>query len=181
MKRVRVLGGLGLLLIVLVAVAFLPRNVSFADGACPPCELWVQLIGGQNTSVGSVQCTVVGTDLVVIYRTTGDWVLTETHVAVATDPDSIPQTRSGNPKIGMFPYQEYHDPPVAWYTYTIPMDEIIPGFMECDPVSLAIATHAVVQIIDPCTGDVLDEETAWSCGDQFRGRSWAMYHLLVCP
>ena len=125
--------------------------------------------------VGGVRVWNDVTHLFVEYDTTGywdddvwvpsDWVLTETHLAVATDPDDFPQTKSGNPKVGKFPYKDeglYN----THKLYTIPLDSWGPGDI------LYIAAHAVVK--NGCR-----EETAWAdCGGPdayFPGNNWATY------
>lgn len=95
-----------------------------------PVTLWA----GQNIDVGTVTVLKDGNDLTVIYNTTGDWVLTETHLAVADLLEEIPQTKTGNPKPGKFPYSEEHDPAVTTYTYKVPLADL--------DALLYIAAHA---------------------------------------
>lgn len=127
------------------------------------------LIAGQNIDVGEVEVWNDGVNLHVTYVTDG-WVLTETHLAVATSLDDIPQTGSGNPKVGKFPYSDPHGPVPEW-TYHIALDTIDPDWEVGD--TLYIAAHAVVE----CDR----EETAWGYGEcdwggQFTdGGSWATY------
>ncbi len=120
--------------------------------------------------------------LYVEYITEGGWELTETHVAVATSFEDIPQTKKGNPKVGHFPYKMTHDPPVTLYTYEIEL-EWTAG------TKLYIAAHAVVQKLigyDNCD-PIYQEETAWAnCGGPdayFPGNNWATYftyHVQSC-
>lgn len=111
------------------------------------------------------------THLYVKYNTTGGWELTETHLAVVNDTALFPMTRKGNPKVGHFPYQMMHEPPVTEYTYVIPLDGWAVG------TRLYVAAHAVV--VMRSDGCVLQEETAWGdCGGaeaQFPGNNWATY------
>jgi len=93
------------------------------------------LCAGQNMDVGTVSVWNDGTDLYVKYETTGDWVMTETHLAVVTDPEDFPVTKTGNPKVGNFPFSDPHGP-VTDYTYIIKLDE--------EWEDLYIAAHAVV-------------------------------------
>jgi len=122
--------------------------------------------------VGEVWIWNDGDYLYVKYITTyfGDWELTETHLAVAEYFADIPQTKSGNPKVGNFPYKMMHDPPVTEYTYMIPLTWA-PGTI------LYIAAHAIVQ--KPMGCGVYQEETAWAdCGGPnayFQGNNWATY------
>lgn len=98
------------------------------------------LIAGQHINVGTVTAWDDGAYLYVKYSTKDGWVLTETHLAVATSLDGIPQTKKGNPIPGKFPYSEEHYPPVTVFTYKIDMGEV--GFGVGD--TLYIAAHAVV-------------------------------------
>jgi hypothetical protein len=113
----------------------------------------------------------------VIYETTGDWWIAETHLAAACDPADFPQTGSGNPKVGKFMY--YSD------TYAQQVTFIVPDQMCGDDMLTYFAAHAVVIDESDCwdsDGDGYDdtcrEETAWAGGDgsyDFPGRNWATY------
>jgi hypothetical protein len=72
------------------------------------------------------------------------WGLAETHLAVATDPKFIPQTKTGNPIPGQFKYSNVHDPTITKeYRYEIPLD---------GATMLIIAAHAkVMKLIGDCT------------------------------
>jgi hypothetical protein len=128
--------------------------------------VWKTLYAGKDINVGGVRIWNDADNLYVMYSTLGTgWEITETHLAVNTSIADIPQTKTGNPKVGHFPYQMTHDPPVERYTYTIPL-EWAAG------TKLYIAAHAVVQ--NGC-----QEETAWAdCEGPtavFPGRNWATY------
>ena len=95
------------------------------------CEMDTELLAGQDTVVGNVHVVHYRrTDdyIKITYETTNGWELTETHVAVATSFEGIPQTnvnkpnKPHNPKVGKFPYSDPH-PPVTKYTYTIDLDD----------------------------------------------------------
>ena len=62
------------------------------------------LYAGQHIDVGTVEVWNDGEELHVVYNTTGGWEMTETHLAVATSIDGIPQ-KNGNPIPGKFPYK----------------------------------------------------------------------------
>ncbi|MFX1562173.1 MAG: hypothetical protein ACFFDP_02570 [Promethearchaeota archaeon] len=103
------------------------------------CESTVtDLIAGQHIDVGSVTVWNDGTFLYVKYSTADCWVLTETHLAVATSLEGIPQTSNDNPILGKFSYRTMHDPLVTEYTYVIDLDGWDAG------TELYIAAHAVV-------------------------------------
>lgn len=136
-----------------------------------PCgeEMSVTLIAGQNYDIGTAVITLEDGELCIELNTVDGWVMTETHVAVAPDLDSIPQTGSGNPQVGKFYFNTEHDPAVTTYTYC------------CDPLDfiwqdgeIFIAIHAAVIKLDE-NGDVIQQETAWAEGPEFPGRSWATY------
>jgi len=128
----------------------------------------VALIAGQQYDAGSVKVLNDGDNIYVLFTTTGGWMLTETHVAVATSLEGIPQTKTGNPKVGNFPYKMSHVPPVTEYLYTISRGDYAP----C--TGLIVAAHAVVKKFG-ADGRVLDEQTAWGEGEGFPGKNWAMY------
>jgi len=107
------------------------------------------LFAGQDIPVGTVSVWNDTENLYVKYETTGDWVMTQTHLAVADSADGIPQ-KNGNPIPGQFPYSTKHDPAVTEFTYTIPL---------VNPITpLYIAAHAKVQLpeilSDPITARV---------------------------
>ena len=69
----------------------------------------VDLIAGQHIDVGDVVVQRVGDELCVEYQLSAEalaegWFLTETHLAIATDPSDIPQTKKGNAIPGQFLY-----------------------------------------------------------------------------
>jgi len=94
----------------------------------------IDLIAGQNTTVGTVSVwnginEALGVEcLYVKYEITEPgWVMTETHLAVATnlnDPDGIPQTKKHNPIPGKFPYKHEDLDFVMDDEYIIPLSEI---------------------------------------------------------
>ncbi len=127
----------------------------------------VKLIAGQIYDAGYVTVYNDMDNLYVIFNTTGGWVMTETHVAVADSLEGIPQTKNGSPKIGNFPHKTVHDPAVNYYAYIIDLGD----WDVCD--ELYIATHAVVQELDD-NGYVIQEQTGWGEGEGFP-KSWAMY------
>src|SRR3989344_3444798 len=62
------------------------------------------LIAGQNTAIGKVIVTNDDQYLYVEFIVWVPWVLVETHVAVSDSLDGIPQTKTGNPKVGQLGY-----------------------------------------------------------------------------
>lgn len=154
-----------------VSVHSVVPPVTQGDGI--PCgdPLIVDLLAGQYIDVGEVTVWNDADDLFVLIETTGGWLLTETHVAIATSMEELPQTGSGNPKVGHFDLSAEHDPPVATYQYHVAY-EYEPG------VEVFIAVHAVVVLFDE-EGNPVQEETAWADGLEFPGNSWATYFTYL--
>ena len=144
--------------------------------AAAPVKATLSMYAGKSEYVGDVSVSCDGTYLYITISTIGDWVLTETHLAVATSLEGIPQTKSGNPKVGRFPYKHEDLGGVPSDPYTIALSEI--GASSGD--LLYIAAHAVVW--NPC---LRQEETGWVVNDctpeYFSGNSWATYFTYLCP
>lgn len=126
----------------------------------------INLIAGQNYDAGSVIVTEDETYLFITYTTEGNWQIDATHMFAGVCED-IPQTRSGNPQVGVFDYSTEHTAGVTEVVYAIEKE----FFDEC----FCVAAHAEVSLTDDA-GNVIQQETAWGEGPQFEGNSWAMYH-----
>ena len=109
------------LIALLFIVAFIPLIPITAaiDSETATETMTVNLIAGQHIQVGTVTAWIEEGALHVKYITIEEWYLTETHLAVASGLNGIPQTKTGNPIPGKFQYMRYHDPPVTEYEYTI--------------------------------------------------------------
>ena len=164
-------------------------------GLTPPVDAYTRdLLAGQTILVGTVYVWNDGTNLYVQYETTGDWVMTETHLAVATTPGGIPQNKNDNPIPGHFPYNHEDLGCITSDPYTIPLSEIGAEGVECEEI-LYIAAHAVVQKqigTDEFRVPIFQTETAWADGVPFADRgNWATYFeyiiqplkvdLIACP
>ena len=79
----------------------------------------VTLWAGQFIDAGSVTISNDADYLSIHIETANGWYMTESHVAVAYTLEELPQTGSGNPKVGHFDLAAEHDPPVTSYTYEI--------------------------------------------------------------
>ena len=77
----------------------------------------------------------------------------QTHLEVALSEAVIPQTNNGNPKIGLFTYNDEHDPGVQFYEYVIPLGDWMPGDV------LFIAAHAIVKELGGVEGLVTLPDT----------------------
>lgn len=129
------------------------------------------LFAGQTIDAGTVTVSNDDNNLYVTFTTADGWLLSQTHLHVADSLASIPQTKTGNPKIGNFAYQATHNPYVTTFTYTIAK-----GALSLDAnSSVVIAAHAVVVKVDE-SGNVIASETGWGNGKPFVSKgSWAMY------
>lgn len=120
------------------------------------------LIAGQSIPVGSVFVENDDQYLYVTYQTDGDWLIAETHLDVATQPEDLKQTSKGNAVPGRFAYKSEHNPGVATVTHTIDLADWPSG------TQLFLAAHSVVV-------SASGSETAWGEGLDFPGNNWAMY------
>lgn len=126
------------LLILLFIVGTLSITISPKAQAHTAADPFVtDLIAAQTIDVGEVLVWNDGDTLFVRYETDGDWVLADTHVAVATTLGGIPQTKNGNPIPGQFEFSTNHSPSVNGFTYEIDLDW-------ADGTLLYIAAHAGV-------------------------------------
>lgn len=135
------------------------------EGACYSQEL----IAGQHHTSGTVEVTMADDRVNITYKTSGDWYINATHL-YAGDCDGIPETRSGNPKPGVFDHSSSHDSFVNVVEYSI--DRTF--FEDC----FCVAAHAEVVRLD-AAGNVVQAETAWADGLDFDGNNWATY-FEVC-
>ncbi|MEZ4653848.1 MAG: hypothetical protein R3E12_09740 [Candidatus Eisenbacteria bacterium] len=152
-----------------------PQNQSVDD----PCGevTSVRLLAGQTIDVGSVTVENDGTELCVTYETSGDWTLVETHLDIRLTLGDVPQTRSGNPKVGKFTYSHKNLGHATSDEYCFLLEDL--GYTA--GTDLVIAAHAVVERV--VAGQVQQNETAWGEGPEFPGNSWAMYlghHVQEC-
>jgi hypothetical protein len=135
----------------------------------------IDFIAGQHINVGKISISNDETTLFVKIDLVDSWYMTESHVAVGGSLADIPQTKTGNPIPGKFPYSQSYNPPVSSAIYEIPLDAIN-GFNQCGQ-QLYIAVHAAVeQIVD---GQIIQGQTAWGAGNPFPGKNWATYILYT--
>lgn len=129
------------------------------------------LLAGQTIAIGSVTVENDEQFLYVNYFSDGDWLIAETHLAVATRPEDLPQTRKGNAIPGRFDYQTSHPSGVTEVTHILDLSAWPPD------TQLFIAAHSVVV-------SNTASETAWGEGLGFPGADWAMYFshtVQPCP
>tara|TARA_R110002049_G_scaffold55756_2_gene154370 strand:+ start:1028 stop:1636 length:609 start_codon:yes stop_codon:yes gene_type:complete len=130
----------------------------------------VNLIAGQNEIAGVVTIDIDGDNLIITYLTNSDWTIKATHLHITNCvEDSFPLTGSNNPKIGNFDYSSTHKDGVTEVTYIFDLNKININEEFC------FAAHAEVN--GP------SQETAWAEGEDFGGKSWAMFveaNLIDC-
>lgn len=134
------------------------------------------LIAGQNITAGSFCMTDSDTNndgqpdmLHVTYNTTDGWMLKDLHFWVGSTLASMPQTNSGSPKIGLFPYKTSGLNSTT-YTFNIPFSAL--GYSCPDAVRYYFVAHAVVAR----NGQT---ETAYAGGDRLLARgNWAMFNTI---
>ncbi len=156
-----------------VIALFLIAPAAFAHTQEEPLQ--VPLLAGKSIDAGTVAVWNDAENLYVKYEASNGFVLSETHLAIALTLDAIPQTKTGNPKVGNFQYGNEFATPVNEYTYTINLQEA--GY--AIGTELYIAAHAVVSKDVFENGKSSEQETAWASGLQFPGRNWATYFQYI--
>lgn len=165
------------LLVLAAACSESSRNVAAPDFALRVGNnnaYCTELMAGQSTDAGSVCATVDGDYLKVTYTTEGGWQLTESHLWVGTQWSQMPQTRTGNPKIGNFPYNS--GPLNGATTYTVSVDlrnfGLNSSMTTCQALNLFVAAHAALR--KPNGDGTYQTETGWGDGVSLVQRgSWA--------
>jgi uncharacterized repeat protein (TIGR02543 family) len=140
------------------------------------------LYADQDIEVGKVLVWDDGEELCVRYELNETallegWLIYETHWAVATSKDSIPQNKKKIPQPGKFPYGDDQMTGVDEYQECISFEDLD---VECED-NLVIAAHAVVE--KWVEGELIDKETAWGDGTRFvKKGDWAMYfdYTVTC-
>ena len=179
MRKVKKAKWLVVLMVVAMLMSLVPA-VGFAEpledecGECGPYT--TPLIAGQNIEVGTVTVENDGEKICVTYALNDDalaegWLIYETHLAIATEYDGIPQTSGNrwgtNPIPGQFPYGDDELEGVEEWSICIDLDEIDEDWEWGD--CLFIAAHAVVERVEcetlaeaPYGGsEVVDTLQAW--------------------
>lgn len=140
----------------------------------------VTLYAGQTINAGTACVSVEGQDLLVTYNTVGGWQMTEVHAWVGDSLATMPQTKTGNPQIGRFPYTSGDITGATTYTFRIPLTSLSTDPELCGHTFL-VATHAALRKADGSGG--YETQTGWGAGDQINTRgSWATYfsYKVVC-
>ena len=129
-------------------------------------EFQLPLIAGQHVPVGTIVVSNTDAELIVNFHSDENWLITESHVDIATAYEGLHTNKKGNPQPGKFHYSAKQAGPVAEIIYRIPLGEWI------DRQDFVIATHAVVQSTD-------NTETAWAGDIAFPGENWATYFMYT--
>jgi len=138
------------------------------------------LLAGQFTDAGDVCVKVDGSDLVVTYATTNGWQLTEAHLFVGTSLAQMPQTRTGNPKIGNFPFNSGDITGAVTHEFRVPLSTwgLTGSETQCNDLGLIVAAHAALRK-DNGNG-TFQTETGWGAGARMVDKgSWATYFGLT--
>ncbi|MBI2762231.1 MAG: hypothetical protein HYX54_00510 [Chloroflexi bacterium] len=120
----------------LAGLALVVALVPSVAAAPPGVTKTADLFAGQTTDVGDVFVWNDATNLSIEIDLIPGWCMTESHVAVASTPSGIPQTKTGNPIPGKFAYGDRYNPCADGDVFTVPLS----GF-DATPV---IAIHAKV-------------------------------------
>lgn len=129
---------------------------------------------GSGAVVGTVTVTNnVGT-LNVSFEANSPYLFVEAHAAAALSCDDIPQTKTGNPRVGHFEDR--------WASSGLPgSDEVNLTLHNSFPEGseICVAAHAIVY--DSAGGATPEDafsntaESAWAGSDEFPGRNWATH------
>ncbi|MAZ26938.1 MAG: hypothetical protein CL868_07645 [Cytophagaceae bacterium] len=129
-----------------------------------------RLLAGQHIDVGFVAIDYVDNTWVLTYETKDGWSINATHLSIGDCEDkTFPTTNSGNPKVGKFEHSSTHRNGVVEVVYVLDDVDIL-DYIYC------FAAHAEVK-------GPGGKETAWAEGEDFGGKSWAMFvkaNLFQC-
>ncbi|MGB5896309.1 MAG: hypothetical protein WBG58_19190 [Ignavibacteriaceae bacterium] len=142
-----------------------------------------QLTAGQSIDAGTVTYNDIDSDgdgavdaLEVCYNTTNGWELQEIHFWIGSSISDFPTTKSGNPKVGLFPYKSGDITGETSYCFTIPFYDL--GFSCPGPEDYYVAAHASVRKDNG--GGSYQTETGWGDGDRIKERgNWAMFTYIT--
>ena len=141
-------------LALVLAIGLAPLAVTAQEPNNDECGLMVvDLIAGQHMVVGTVTVENDSEYLCVTYALNDealadDWLIYETHLAVAKEHGDIPQTGGNrwgtNPIPGQFPYGDDELDGVPYWSICIPLEEL--DVEPCNEVY--IAAHAVIMRVE---------------------------------
>jgi len=139
----------------------------------------VVLFAGQTIDAGLLYLEDVDTDgdsqkdiLRVTYQLKDKWELVNTHFWIGTTLFDMPQTKTGSPKLGNFPYNKEFTTAQSTYSFDIPLDVI--GFYCGAEGKYMVAAHASIR--QQLSDGSYQNETAWGDGLRILQKgSWAEY------
>ena len=137
----------------------------------------VILYAGQSVVAGEVAVSVVDNELWITYETTEGWTLNEVHAWVGKVLSQMPQTGTGNPQVGRFPYKG-HGIADTTYPVTVPLSDL--GDNPCGK-TFRVAAHASVRT--QRHDGTFQTESAWADGERLvTPGNWATYFefTLTC-
>lgn len=127
----------------------------------------VPLVAGRTHEIGTVTVENDEHEIVVTYQTSADVPIRSAALYVGETVAGIPQTKSGNPKVGQFPYKG---------SYAAGTTQVV---WRVDRAGLTGETAVIAAY-----AEVGDGEGAWAAGDPIGpGGSWAMqftYEIQEC-
>jgi hypothetical protein len=141
----------------------------------------VVLYAGQTINVGTVSFDDIDTDnngyddaLEITYSLIDGWEFVEIHFFIGGTLAQLPANKSGNPKVGQFPYNFYPTGQTT-FTFTVPFSAInysCPG----GEGTFYVAAHAAVRHPN---GNGYQNETGWGDGQRLTQKgNWAMYFTI---
>ncbi len=157
--------GTGAFLCFVLAAVGMFLHVSSAHAA-PICA---PLYAAQTINAGSV-CVDNDTQFISItYTASGGWTLQDVHLFVGASLAEMPQTKTGNPKIGNFTYTDSAGG-AGSYTFKLPQGDFA---VTCGAV-LTLAAHADLSLTG-ADGSVRSE-TGWAAGQRMVAKgNWATF------
>jgi hypothetical protein len=140
----------------------------------------VALLAGQSTVAGSVCSSLEDENLKVTYSTIDGWTLTGAHLWAGVNLAGVPQTASGNPKVGNFPYNAGTLADLTSYSFEVPLSTfgLSSTLTECAPVNAYVVSHAVVR--RSVAGGTYQTETAYGEGTRLVQKgNWATWFSIT--
>lgn len=143
----------------------------------------VSLLAGQTIPAGTVCSAIEGENIRVTYATSDGWMLYETHLWAGTSLAAMPQTNSGNPKLGNFPYNASGIGGATSFSFLVPLSTfgLTSEMTSCASVNLYVVAHAVVKKMK--ADGTYQSETAYGEGSRLVQKgNWATWFsiLLTC-
>jgi hypothetical protein len=137
----------------------------------------VKLVAGQSIDAGSLIFNDIDTNgdnlkdaLEVTFSTKDGWELSEVHFFIGTALSQMPQTKTGNPQVGLFPYKSGVINGTS-YTFIIPFATL--NFDCTVQEGYFVSAHASVK------NSAGSSQTAWGDGLRLNAKgNWGMYFMI---